>query len=180
MIRAGVWLRSGMALLVLVCALTLACPAAMASGSEAKMMVAGLFGADTKAPDFELPDLNGNKISLGKYKGDRPVLFYFWATWCPYCMAAKPAITAIRKDIPEKSLEILAINVGGGDSVERLKKYQQGHPVPYPILYDGDQKVSKSYNVQGIPLFVLVDKDGKVLYRSNELPKNVKELLKMK
>jgi len=178
--RWGTWRFCCIALIALTFAGGLACPVGPASASEAKMMLTGLFGSDPKAPDFELPDLDGNKIALSKYKGNRPVLFYFWATWCPHCMAAKPAIISIRKDIPESNLEILAINVGGGDSIERLKKYRQGHPMPYPLLYDGDQKVCRAYQVQGIPLFVLVDKEGKVLYRANELPRNVKELLKLK
>jgi thiol-disulfide isomerase/thioredoxin len=154
----------------------------MASASESRdtMVLTSLFGSDTTKPaaaDFELPDLNGSAIRLSKFKGERPVLIYFWATWCPYCISIKPDIAKLREKTGPGEMEILGINVGGSDSLERLKRYQEGHPVSWPILYDGDGKVSKAYAVKGIPLFVLVNKEGDVVYRDNEPPTDVRKYL---
>ena len=147
---------------------------------EGKQILASLLGTDskTKAPDFELKDLNGTSVKLSDYKGQRPVLLYFWATWCPYCIEAKPNLAKLRQEIDPKEMEILGVNVGGGDSLERVKRYQEGHPAPYPILFDAQGKVSRSYGVQGIPLFIIVDKEGSEVYRGNNFPENPMKYLK--
>lgn len=126
--------------------------------------------SENAAPDFELKDLDGKSYRLSQFQGERPVLLYFWATWCPHCVSSRPRIARIRENTPASELEILGINVGSGDSLERLKRFQKGHPTSWPILYDADEKVTQRYEVQGIPLYVLVDKKGEVVYRGHELP----------
>jgi cytochrome c biogenesis protein CcmG, thiol:disulfide interchange protein DsbE len=154
--------------------------AASTAESHDPIVLAALFGSDTKkfpAVDFELPSVSGSSVRLSKYRGERPVLIYFWATWCPYCLSVRPEISRLREKMGPNEMEILGINVGGSDSFERLKRFQEGHPVSWPILYDGDGKVSKAYGVQGIPLFVLVNKEGNVVYRDNEPPSDVRKYL---
>lgn len=153
---------------------------ASASESREPIVLAALFGsgpAKSPAVDFELPDLNGSSVRLSKFRGERPVLIYFWATWCPHCISVKSDVVKLREKTGPGEMEILGINVGGTDSLERLKRYQEGHPVSWPILYDRDGKVSKAYKVQGIPLFVLVNKEGNVVYRDNEPPSEVRKYL---
>jgi peroxiredoxin len=130
------------------------------------------------APDFELKDLNGTGVKLSGYKGKKPVLIYFWATWCPYCMAVRPDVVKLRNDIPKAKMELLAVNVGGADSLNRVKKFDEAHPAPYTILYDADARVPRAYRVQGIPLFIFVDKSGTIKYRGNGLPPDIRQFLK--
>jgi len=146
-------------------------------GGSGRLSLASASEAKT-APDFDLPDLDGRHIRLSEYKGKRPVLIYFWATWCPYCVAAKPKVAKLREEIKPEEMEILGVNVGGSDSLERVKRFQTGHPSNWPILYDGDSKVAQTYRVQGIPLFVLVDKDGNEAYRGTNLPEDPLKYLK--
>jgi thiol-disulfide isomerase/thioredoxin len=154
---------------------------APAAESHDTMVLASFFGlgSATKSPaiDFELPDLNGSMVRLSKFKGERPVLIYFWATWCPHCSSIRPAVTKLREKVGPSEMEILAIDVGGSDSIERVKRYQEGHPVSWAILYDGEGKVSRAYGVQGIPLFILVNKEGIVVYRESDPPPDVRKYL---
>jgi thiol-disulfide isomerase/thioredoxin len=147
--------------------------------SRQGVLLAAFFGSNVKtaATDFELTDLNGGLVRLSKFRGDRPVLLYFWATWCPYCVTVRPELAKMRERISRSQMEILAINVGGGDSLEKVKKYQEGHPSAWPVLYDGEGRVSKAYKVQGIPLFVLIDKEGNVVYRDTNPPSDVYKYL---
>lgn len=153
---------------------------ACAEGFGDKILLAGLFGSDSKepAPDFELQDLKGTNVKLSQFRGERSVMLYFWATWCPSCVSIKPHIAKVREKVPENDMQILGINVGEGDSLEKLKRYQEGHPVSWPILYDVGSKVSRTYQVRGIPMFVLVNKEGMVVYQGNDLPENPLKLLK--
>lgn len=131
------------------------------------------------APDFHLKDLQGQSVSLAQFKGRRPVLLEFWATWCPYCMAARPEVARLRQKISRKELAILGINVGaGGDSLEHVKLFEARHPSPYPVLYDKGSAVSDSYGVEGIPLFIVVNKRGDVVYRAHQLPDNIEKYLR--
>jgi len=65
--------------------------------------------------------------------------------------------------------------VGRGDSLARVKKFQEVHPAPYTVVYDGEGKAVRAYHVQGIPHFILVDKNGLVKYSGSELPAIAKQ-----
>jgi peroxiredoxin len=129
------------------------------------------------AKDFSMRDLEGTKVSLSDYRGEKAVLLFFWATWCPYCHAAKPDLERIRREIGSEDLEVLAINIGYRDPAERVKRFQKGHPLPGRVLYDKGSEVTKSYSVQGVPLFVLVNECGEVVYRQNRPPRNPESYL---
>jgi peroxiredoxin len=183
MIRSGEAMTiSKKALLILVLAqlmFSLAATGSFAADAN-KQFWSGLFGSENRAPapDFELKDLKGAPFRLSTFKGQKPVLIYFWATWCPYCIQAKPMIVRVQQKMGEKEMQIFGINVGEGDTLDKLRRYQEGHPVNWPILYDDGGQVSRAYRVQGIPLFVLVDKDGSIVYRGNDVPENPSKYLK--
>jgi len=130
------------------------------------------------APDFDLQDLTGSHITLSQFKGQKPVLLYFWATWCHYCQSVRPAVIELRKATSENDIEILAINVGAGDSLARVKHFEETNPAPFTVLYDPDSKVTTSYRVEGIPHFVLMDKNGAIKYQGNRLPSDPMSLLR--
>ena len=174
------WMKKALLVLAAAQLLILQSDTAALGAGQDKQFWSGLFGSGHKAPapDFELMDLKGTLFRLSKLKGEKPVLLYFWATWCPYCIQVKPKIAQVQKKMGEQEMEVLGINVGEGDSLDKLKRYQEGHPVAWPILYDEGGKVSRTYQVQGIPLFVLVDKEGSIVYRGNEVPENPSKYLK--
>lgn len=130
------------------------------------------------APDFDLEDLTGSHVTLSQFKGQKPVLIYFWATWCHFCQAVRPAVIKLRQATPENDIEILAINVGAGDSLTKVKRFEEADPAPYTVLYDPDSKVTHSFRVEGIPHFVLMDKYGAVKYQGNKLPSDPMSLLR--
>ena len=84
----------------------------------------------------------------------------------------------MRNEIAQGDLAILGINVGGNDSLARLKKFEEANPAPYTVLYDADGKSARSFKVFGIPHFILVDKSGAIKYSGNEIPHNPMALLK--
>ena len=131
----------------------------------------------SRLADFDLPSTDGQRVRLSDYRGKKSVLLYFWAIWCPSCQAVKPEVAKLRKETREDQLEILAVNVGSGDSFERVQRYQNAHPMPFKVLYDGDGEAMKVFEVRGVPLFVLVDKDGAIVYRDHQLPSNIRRFI---
>jgi thiol-disulfide isomerase/thioredoxin len=128
------------------------------------------------APDSQLQNMKGTNVSLSHFTEEKPVLLYFWATWCHYCQATRPEVIKVQKANPD--LAILAINVGSGDSLTKVQRYEEANPAPFTVLYDPDSKVTRSYKVEGIPHFVLLDKTGAVKYSGNRLPSDPMSLLK--
>ncbi len=96
------------------------------------------------------------------------MLLYFWATWCHYCLAARPSVISLQKANPD--IQVIAINVGSETPLAKVKRFEEANPAPYIVLYDTDSKVTHSYQVEGIPHFVLLDKTGAVKYTGNQLP----------
>ncbi len=109
------------------------------------------------APDFQLPDLDGQSISLSNLRG-KPVLINFWATWCPPCRAEMPYLQEIFEEWSGKSLVVLAINVG--ESHSKVEEFMQSNNLSLPVLLDIKQAVAIKYNIQFFPTTFFIDKDG--------------------
>jgi thiol-disulfide isomerase/thioredoxin len=122
-------------------------------------------GSNTKADvvyaaDFILKDLNGKDIKLSDYKG-RIILLNFMATWCPECLASIPKLKAIYARYFEKGLIIMNINIQ--ETPRIVVAYSKKHSLPYSTLLDPEGTISKSYGVLGVPVIVLIDRDGRII-----------------
>jgi len=140
-------------------------PVCLPAGAEGESKAASAFAA----PDFDLQDLNGSHVTLSQFRGQKAVLLYFWATWCHNCEAVRPAVIKLRKT-SAPDIEILAIDVGKGDSLAKVQRFEKADPAPYTVLYDLDSKVTRSFHIEGVPHFVLLDKNGAVKYNGTQLP----------
>ena len=124
------------------------------------------------APDFTLASAGGETVSLGQFAGKKPVLLVFWATWCPHCNEAVPAINEMRSRMSGR-LQILAIDFM--ESGEKVKSFMKRKNVTYPVLLDGNGKVARMYGVRGIPTYVLLDGKGRIVYFDNALPADIEK-----
>ena len=126
--------------------------------------------------DLTLIDIDGKKVHLDKLAEDEPLLLYFWATWCKPCRKTQPKIADLAKKYKER-VEVVGINVGGLDSPKDIKKYITRHRITYTMLIDHDDEAVKAYSVSAIPVVILLDKTGKILFRDNEPPANLEKFL---
>ena len=108
------------------------------------------------APAFKLPDLNGRSVSLNQYRG-KLVLLDFWATWCGPCRTTMPLLEKLQKEYPN-NLVLLAINLQ--ETREEVRKYMLDQNLHSQVLLDEDGSVGAVYGVGGIPMQVLIDKEG--------------------
>ncbi|MBW1975302.1 MAG: TlpA family protein disulfide reductase [Deltaproteobacteria bacterium] len=123
-----------------------------------------------KALNFRLPRLFGGYVELKEFRGQTPVLLYFWATWCPSCREVKLKVDKLREEIDRGRLAILAINIGSNDPLERVVDYVKHNPFAVPVLYDRKSEISTTYGAFGVPLFVLINREGKIVYWGHQLP----------
>jgi len=130
-----------------------------------------------RAPDFTLNDLNGKPFRLSELRGKKPVLLIFWATWCPACLQAMPYFANVQKQYAPRGLEVISINIATNDPLPRVQRFQEINKLPYRILYDARNDVSRLYAVFGIPTSMVIDRDGIIQFRGNVLPANINQLL---
>ena len=133
-------------------------PAAMYSDS----LVGSPIAAGRHGTDFALQDLNGEPVSSRDLRG-KPVLLYFWATWCLPCRADLPIIAKLSEEFSRRGLIVLGLN---DESRPAVANYLKEHPSGIRSLIDVDGKIARSYNIGSIPTAVLIDKDGIVPWSS--------------
>lgn len=112
------------------------------------------------APNFELTDLNGHKVQLKDYRG-KAVMLNFWASWCDPCKREMPYINEAYKDIQNKGVVILGVNIG--ESHFAVQNFVDNHQINFTILTDKNKDVTNAYGVGPIPTTFFIDKNGKVV-----------------
>jgi peroxiredoxin len=131
--------------------------AIVAALSVALPALAGSAGGP--APPFTLASRAGQDVSLAQYKG-QVVMLNFWASWCGPCRLEMPLLESIYKKYNKMGFTMLGVNVEPNSSA--ANDWLKATPVSFPILYDRDSKVSKLYDVAGMPSTVIIDRNGKV------------------
>lgn len=138
--------------------------AALAAPNLARAAAVG----DT-APSFTLNSLDGASTTYRSGAAARPVVFVFWATWCPNCLKEIPALKKIHERLKDR-VDLYAINADINDSQAKASAYQRKHELPYTVLYDKGSKVTRQYGVIGTPTVVIADKTSIIRYRDAVAP----------
>ena len=118
------------------------------------------------APDFALKTLDGKTVRLSEFRGKKVVLINFWATWCPPCRSEMPTMQQIYTEYKGKGFEILAINIEP-DAKEEIRDFMKELRLTFPVLLDSDMKVTRTYRLIGLPVSMLIDRQG--IIRSKQI-----------
>jgi len=113
------------------------------------------------APQFTLPDIDNNSLSLRAHRGD-VILLFFTATWCSHCRKAVPDLNDLYDTYRDKGFVILSIFV---EDAPKVKTFAKSISAAYPILIDNGS-VMKKYGVIAIPEFILIDRRGRITKRA--------------
>lgn len=116
------------------------------------------------APDFQLTDLNGEMVSLSRFRG-KVVFLNFWATWCPPCIEEIPSINELNRKIKRDDFVILAVNIDqtGRDDI---KKFVHAKGMEFTVLLDPKSDVAAGkYGITGVPETFIIGRDGKIIER---------------
>ena len=107
------------------------------------------------APDFSLPDLSGQTVSLADFRGNE-TLVLFWRPSCGFCQRMLPDLKAWEARSPTDAPRLLVVST---DSVAD----NQAMGLRSPVLLDQDgMSVGRLFGATGTPMAVLVDAEGKI------------------
>ena len=113
------------------------------------------------APDFALKSSTGENLRLSEYRGDG-VMINFWATWCGPCRQEMPLLDELYSRYERVGFNLLGVNID--DDSRRAMQMIEELGVSFPVLFDASKQVSKLYEVEAMPVTVLVDREGNVRY----------------
>ena len=98
----------------------------------------------TKAPDFTLPDQNGNMHPLSEYKGKKIILYFYPKDNTPGCTKQACGFAERYPQFIEKGAVVLGISK---DSVASHKKFEEKYGLPFTLLSDPELVAIQAYDV---------------------------------
>lgn len=123
-----------------------------------------------KAPDFDLPGVDGKRYHLADVLGPKGLLVMFICNHCPYVKAVRERI--MRDVIELKTLGIGAIAINSNDAVsypddsfEAMRATAAQYAYPFPYVFDEDQAVAKAYDAVCTPDFFGFNANLELQYR---------------
>ena len=97
-----------------------------------------------KAPDFTLPDQNGNMVSLSDFAGKRVVLYFYPKDNTPGCTRQACAFAGTYAEFQKRDIQVIGVSK---DSVASHLKFAQKYDLPFVLLADPELKAIQAYDV---------------------------------
>ena len=116
-----------------------------------------------KAPDFTLPDKDGNEITMSAVKGKIKIID-FWASWCGPCRLNNPALKALYDEFKDKGLVIIGVSLDTNKAAWSKAVEKDGLEwVNISSLQGWNCEVVRLYNVKGVPALFILDEDNNII-----------------
>jgi peroxiredoxin len=132
-----------------------------------------------RAPDFQLPGVDGRTYTLKDFAAARVLVIIFTCNHCPTAQAYEDRIIKLHSDFKDQGVAVVAINPNDpravrldelgytdlGDSFAEMKIRAKDRKFPFPYLNDGDtQQTARAYGVLATPHVFIFDQDRKLRY----------------
>jgi peroxiredoxin len=124
---------------------------------------------ESRAPEFELRDAQGELLSLDDVRGAQGLLIMFVCNHCPYVVHLAPALADFARKLEKQGIGVVAINSNDAasypaDAPDKMVEFADKYGWDFPYLVDEDQSVAKAYVAACTPDFYLFDGELKLTY----------------
>ena len=123
-----------------------------------------------KAPDFELPGVDGKPYSVSEIRGENGTVVMFICNHCPYVKAIHDRLVRDVKDLQAKGVGVIAVMSNDPldypeDSFDNMKEVAHRHGFTFPYVFDETQEVGRAYGAVCTPDFFGFNADLELQYR---------------
>lgn len=108
-------------------------------------------------PPLHATLIDGQPVNLQSLQG-KPVLLYFWATWCPVCKMQNGSVAAISEDY---TVVTVAMNSGADAEIEAFLNERQ---LGFPVIADDSGAIASQFGVSGVPTSFIIDPGGNIAF----------------
>lgn len=117
-------------------------------------------------PDFSVATIDGKQYSLADFRNQKPVLLYFWASWCPYC---KQDLSVAREVYPKYAdrVKFIAIDLDTNEDAALIGKYKEKMKLEGIDLAQGNVGILSDYNVIYTTTKYAIGRSGKIIYKGS-------------
>ena len=124
-------------------------------------------GEASAVPEAELKTLTGSKVELNEQLADdKHTIISFWATWCKPCKKELSNLNYLMPEWKEQfDVELMAISLDNAQTSRKVKSYVNGKGWQFDVLLDPNNNTKRKLNFNAIPYSIIVNKDGKVIYK---------------
>jgi len=124
----------------------------------------------TKAPDFSLPNVDGQTVSLSDFRAAPATLIVFMCNHCPFVKHVAAGLADLAREYQARGVAVVGISSNNvathpADSPEQMVAEAEARGYTFPYLYDETQQVAKDYRAACTPDFYVFDKQHKLVYR---------------
>jgi thiol-disulfide isomerase/thioredoxin len=117
-------------------------------------------------PDFKLYAFKGDAVTASSLNS-KVSLINFWATWCEACMVEMPSIIKLYNSYKDRGFNVLAVDLDTNpDTV--LPRTIQKYGMPFTVYTDHESQLADLFQIQAIPLSIVIDRNRKILMIQNE------------
>ena len=117
------------------------------------------------SPSFNYDNYKGGKTKLEDFRG-KYVYIDVWATWCAPCRAEIPFLKKLEEKYHQKDIVFLSLSIDQLKDVEKWRKLIKDKELGGVQVFadnDWNSQFIKDYNITGIPRFILIDPNGKIV-----------------
>ena len=142
---------------------------------------------EAQVPSVTLKDINGKTVRTDTLSNNgKPFIIDFFATWCKPCNRELTAISGVYEDWQEETgVKLIAVSIDQAQNINKVKPLVDSHGWTYDVLLDPNSELKRALGIQTIPYTIIVDGNGKIVYRHNgyvegaeeELIEKVRELV---
>ena len=119
---------------------------------------------DVYLPQMQVAGPDGKMVNI--FDGERYTLLNIWATWCTPCIKEMPALRRINRLLAyEDKWRVIAVSIDKSSDMEKVVDFTNRLKVrDFAMFMDVNKQVQKNINIKGLPMTLVVNKKGKILY----------------